>query len=80
MANLVAAGRLCDERGKLRVVSTIHDWPTGHQLTPTGVTQNPERPWYTPAFAARPGSSVVEQRTFNARAVGSIPTPVTSFA
>ena len=25
----------------------------------------------------RPGSSVVEQRTFNARAVGSIPTPVT---
>ena len=31
------------------------------------------------ALAARPGSSVVEQRTFNARAAGSIPAPVTFF-
>ena len=38
-----------------------------------------ERPWYTRALAARPGSSVVEQRTFNARAAGSIPAPVTCF-
>ena len=33
----------------------------------------------TTALCARPGSSVVEQRTFNARAAGSIPAPVTSF-
>src|SRR5262245_58511116 len=30
------------------------------------------------AFAQRPGSSVVEQCTFNARAAGSIPAPVIS--
>lgn len=39
----------------------------------------PERPWYTRTLAGRPGSSVVEQRTFNARAAGSSPAPVISY-